>query len=267
MSKDLFKSTAWYYSRYRPGYPEPFLKKIVEKFPIDSKDRMLDLGCGTGQITFPMSKYFSEVVGVDPEPQMLTEAKKLAKKKGIDNITWIKGDSEDLKRLSEKLGQFNLITIGRAFHWMDREKVLNDLFPITVNKGGVAIIGDSSLWTKANEWQELIKQIVQKYLGDERLAGNSTFTKATDQSTATHESVIEKSPFQDLRSIRYGYKLKWDIPHIIGYLYSTSFCSPSLIGNKKEQFEVDLTKTLLQYNSKGMFIEDIELYALLAWKN
>lgn len=266
MSKHLFKSTAWYYSQFRPGYPEPFLKKIADKFPTGPKSRLLDLGCGTGQITIPLAKHFEKVIGLDPEPQMLTEAKKLATNKGIENISWIRGDSNDLNRLSDRLDLFNLITIGRAFHWMDREKVLKDLFLMTVNRGGIAIIGDGSLWTKANQWQVLIKHIVQQYLGDERRAGNSTFTIATDQSTATHESVIKKSAFQNLQSIHYRYEFKWDIPHIIGYLYSTSFCSPHLIGNKKEQFEADLSKSLLEYNPKGAYVEEIELYALLAWK-
>lgn len=266
MTENLFKSTAWYYSHYRPGYPDPFLKKIVDKFSSGAEGRLLDLGCGTGQITLPLAKYFEKVIGLDPEPEMLAEAKKSATNKGIENISWIQGGSKDLRKLSDKLGQFHLTTIGRAFHWMDREKVLGDLFDLTFQTGGVAIIGDGSLWTKANQWQELIKQIVQKHLGSERRAGNSTFTKATDRLTTTHESIIKKSPFQNFQSIRYNYQIKWDIPHIIGYLYSTSFCSPDLIGNKKEQFETDLTESLLEFNPKGTYIEEIELYALLAWK-
>ncbi|MFE3961036.1 methyltransferase domain-containing protein [Nocardia sp. NPDC059091] len=71
---DLFADTAWHYARYRPGYPSEFLDEIVRSFQLDGSGRLLDLGCGTGQLTVPLSKHVREAVGVDPEPQMLIEA-------------------------------------------------------------------------------------------------------------------------------------------------------------------------------------------------
>ncbi|WP_290886344.1 class I SAM-dependent methyltransferase [Fischerella sp.] len=50
---------------------------------------MLDLGCGTELLTLPLAKYFKEVVGIDPEPQILTEAKVQANKAEVKNVTWV----------------------------------------------------------------------------------------------------------------------------------------------------------------------------------
>jgi 2-polyprenyl-3-methyl-5-hydroxy-6-metoxy-1,4-benzoquinol methylase len=54
--RELFKDTAWYYSRYRFGYPQEFFEYIAKLFDLDSQSRVLDLGCGTGQISIPLAR-------------------------------------------------------------------------------------------------------------------------------------------------------------------------------------------------------------------
>lgn len=47
----LFTGTAWHYARYRPGYPQVFFDDLVQRFHLDGTGRLLDLGCGTRQLT------------------------------------------------------------------------------------------------------------------------------------------------------------------------------------------------------------------------
>src|SRR5205823_544443 len=111
--QDAFKGTAWYYARYRPGYPEPLLQHVVDRFNLDGTGRLLDLGAGTGQLAIPLSGGFEEVVAMDPEPEMLVEAAALAEAAGAANIRWVEGGSEDLERLrsaaTPELGSFRLV--------------------------------------------------------------------------------------------------------------------------------------------------------------
>ena len=48
---DLFKSTAPFYVRYRPVYPAALFAHIVERFGLNGSGRLLDLGCGPGNLT------------------------------------------------------------------------------------------------------------------------------------------------------------------------------------------------------------------------
>ncbi len=57
---ELFKDTAWYYSRYRPIYPASLIRYLIDKFSLDGNGRMLDLGCGTGQLAFRFADWFEE---------------------------------------------------------------------------------------------------------------------------------------------------------------------------------------------------------------
>src|SRR6185295_17311169 len=117
----LFAGTAWHYARYRPGYPKAFVDDLVTGLSLDGRRRLLDLGCGTGQLTIPLAPHVAEAVGMDPEPEMLTEAAKSARSAGITNVTWAQGNSADLPG---DFGRFLLVIMGRSFHWMDREQVL-----------------------------------------------------------------------------------------------------------------------------------------------
>lgn len=106
--RGLFNGTAWHYARFRPGYPKPFFDDIVAQFRLDGTGRLLDLGCGTGQLTLPLAAHVAEAVGMDPEPEMLTEAARQARAAGVINVTWAQGGSEDLPG---NVGRFRLVTM------------------------------------------------------------------------------------------------------------------------------------------------------------
>ncbi|MGH9173431.1 MAG: class I SAM-dependent methyltransferase, partial [Vicinamibacterales bacterium] len=63
--RDLFKGTASYYARYRPGYPAEFFAAVVEHFGLDGAGRLLDLGCGTGQLLIPLAPFVEAAIGMD----------------------------------------------------------------------------------------------------------------------------------------------------------------------------------------------------------
>jgi ubiquinone/menaquinone biosynthesis C-methylase UbiE len=105
-SDNIFAGTAWYYARFRPEYPEQVLSLVEDRFNLNKRSRVLDLGCGTGQIALQLAPLVAEVVAVDPLDEMLREGRLLATRKGISNITWLLGESRilrDWRRKSEQL--------------------------------------------------------------------------------------------------------------------------------------------------------------------
>ncbi|TLF77579.1 class I SAM-dependent methyltransferase [Nocardia cyriacigeorgica] len=121
---NLFAGTAWHYARYRPGYPEMFFSDLIASYHLDGSGRLLDLGCGTGQLILGLAAHVAEAVGVDPESAMLVEAARRAQAAQITNVTWLQGRAEDLP---DSLACFDLVTMGRSFHWMERERILGSL--------------------------------------------------------------------------------------------------------------------------------------------
>ncbi len=259
--RDLFKGTAKCYAKYRPKYPKEFFADVVKKFSLNGKDNLLDLGCGTGELAIPLSSYFKKVVAMDPEPEMLKQGKLQAKRVKAKNIKWMRGDSDTL---SPKIGKFKLVVIGRAFHWMDRNKILKKLYKIIEPGGGIIIVAEHNTNPLAKiKWKIAVQKLIQEYLGEERRAGSGKYVESKEK----YRVVIAKSPFKKSNVINYKATLKWTISQIIGHLYSTSFSSRIVLGKKKKFFEKDLKQALKKINKNGHFTEKVIFEAIYVIKH
>ncbi len=114
--RDLYRGTARFYDEFRVAYPQALLDDLLVRAEITGAGRLLDLACGTGQITFGLTSHFAEVWAVDQEPETIEFARAKARARGVDNVRWIVGRAEDVDADSS----FELVTIGNAFHRLQR---------------------------------------------------------------------------------------------------------------------------------------------------
>lgn len=257
---DLFKGTAWYYSRYRPLYPSSLIRFLVNKFSLSGEGRLLDLGCGTGQLAQRFNDWFDEIIGVDTESEMLDEANRLSSDNRVENVKWLHGRAEE--RASD-WGSFRLTIMAKAFHWMDRESILEILYNSSDDNGGIAIIDTYNVQQEPQPWQLKVNEVVKRWLGNERIAGNSTYTHPKER----HEDVVMKSRFIDVeRHVLPSYSITWTIDSIIGNLYSTSYATRRLFGDNIDRFEDDLKSALLEINPVGVFTEELSVSVVTAFK-
>ena len=112
-----FASTVAYYESARAPYGAAFFTAAAQKLGLDRSQRLLDVGAGPGILAIGFRPYCREVVGVDPEPGMVEAARAAADRAG-GAISFIEGRFEDV---AARLGAFDLVTIGRAIHWLDPE--------------------------------------------------------------------------------------------------------------------------------------------------
>jgi len=248
---ELYKGTHKYYVKYRPAIPKEVIDVIVEHFDIKPIDRVLDIGCGTGQVALAMEGRCGEMVCLDPDPEMLKWAKKATKNSKI-KLRWINRPVEDLRKFQKKLGTFKLATFCRSFNWVDREHVLKDLDALIEEDGGIALFGDKSLWTDEEKWQKTVKKVIQKYLGKKRRAGKDKFREPEEP----YKKILIRSAFRFVKIHDVPLVRHWDVESIIGYLFSTSFATPHLFGNRLDRFKEEVKSTLLSLNPKGKFQEN-----------
>ncbi|ETT45377.1 MULTISPECIES: class I SAM-dependent methyltransferase [Paenibacillus] len=257
---DLFKDTASYYTRYRPLYPSSLIRYLVNKFSLNGEGRLLDLGCGTGQLAQRFTDWFEKIVGVDTELEMLEEAKLLSKYNRVENVSWQQGRAEEL---SNDWGSFRLIMMAKAFHWMDRESILEILYHSLDDNGGIAVIDTFNEQQEPLPWQQKVDEVVKRWLGDERIAGNSTYRHPQER----HEDVVKRSSFTDVeRQVLSSYSITWTVDSILGNLYSTSYASKRLFRDNLERFEDDMKSALLEIEPTGIFTEELSVSIITAFK-
>ncbi len=259
----LFEGAAWYYARYRPKYPPALFELLTEKFQLDGQGRLLDLGCGAGLITIPLSDRFEEVIGLDPDPDMLKVAHWEAEALGVTNISWVQQRAE---LISLATGKFRLVTIGRAFHWMQREVVLERIYKLLSSDGGVAIINaPQDVWTSEHPWKKTAISVVKRWLGEQRRTGQGG-QGVWKPLEVSHEEILAKSPFPRIDKYELKFEQSWTIDTYLGYLYTTAFCLPSFVGDNREKFETDLKESLLAVEPSGKFTEELPVNVIAAWK-
>ncbi|KLU63354.1 malonyl-[acyl-carrier protein] O-methyltransferase [Peptococcaceae bacterium CEB3] len=97
---------------------------------ISSHDDVIDIGCGTGNLTKKIkSLTHGKVVGIDPSPGMIEEA--ILRLEGQDIIFHI-GTAEDLI----EDGDFDVVFCNSAFQWLRDPKRAVDNFHKALRKGG-----------------------------------------------------------------------------------------------------------------------------------
>ena len=259
---DIYKGTAWYYTRFRPPYPDALVSVLRDNFGLDGSGRLLDLGCGPGPVAIRLAHLFDRAIAMDPEPEMLAEGRAAAERAGISNIVWLRGGSEDL---SPALGQFRLVTMGNSFHWMDRQPTLDALYDLVTNEGGIAVVGEGAPIPAPppTAWRVAINGVVKKYVGDRRLP----WDPVDYQPEELHQTYINRSRFTDLTYYAESFDITWTIDSMIGNLYSTSFCSRRLLGDRTDAFERDLRAAILAVEPAGQLRgESPEFFAYMAWK-
>ena len=154
-----FQSTVAYYERYRLAYPDRLVARVAGLLGLRPGDPVLDLGTGTGMLAVPFARLGMTVTAIDPEPHMLAAAEQAANAAGV-TIRLEQGSSFDLKGYE---GPFRLVTIGRAFHWMDRAATLVRLDRIVTPDGGVALFHDAHPPVPENAWFKIVHDVGDRY--------------------------------------------------------------------------------------------------------
>jgi ubiquinone/menaquinone biosynthesis C-methylase UbiE len=192
------------------------------------------------ELAIPLAKHFKNVLGLDPDLEMIKEARKKQQALGITNITFNKGS---LKNLGKINGTFKLITMGQSFHWMDGKTVLNTLYERLEPRGGVVIVGASpidqnKLMMQANK---AVGATVHKYLGPNRRAGKQIYTPTGE---SWEIELFPQSAFRKIEKRTYVIKVKRTAEQNVGNLFSMSFASRKILGLQAEEFEKELTQHL-----------------------
>lgn len=109
-SRARFSGTADKYSRYRPSYPAALFDWLADAGRLRPGSRVADVGCGTGISTRLFAARGHDVVGVDPNQEMLAEARRAG------GARYQRGEAVATGLADQSV---DLVSAAQAYHWFE----------------------------------------------------------------------------------------------------------------------------------------------------
>ena len=233
-----FASTVPYYESARPPYGAGFFAAVAEQLGFDRSQRLLDVGSGPGLLAIGFRPYCREVLGVDPEPAMVEAARVAAKRAGVA-ATFIEGRFEDL---APKLGAFDIVTIGRAIHWLDPEPARAALDRAAAPGGRVLVCGAWSVKDGRNSWLDAFNAVRDRWKGE--------------RPAHDHDAFFADGRFVSTGTIRVEATYAVPVERFADRLLSMSTSSPERLGDEIPAMRSAMRQALAPFAADGV-IEDI----------
>lgn len=129
-----------------------------------------DLGCGEGYLTIEAARWANRVVAIDRSPDVLARGKELARRRGVKNITWKRGE---LQKAPIDDASMDLVLLSQALHHADEPGAALTEAHRILRPGGRVLLLDlrehAEAWvtsTLGDRWLGFDDKSLQKLLTD-----------------------------------------------------------------------------------------------------
>ena len=259
----LYKGAAAYYRRGRLPYPANLRERFEAATDLHGAPRLLDVGCGPGIVAVVLAPLFTEVVGVNPDSDMLAEAARLAAESGATNARWVRLRAEDLPA---GLGLYRHATFAQSFHWMDRDRVARVVFDM-LEAGGAFVHVNTVVADPPHPRPSAFPPLPK---ARSTTSSAPTWVRPAGQGALAHGSpsgeslVLARAGYRPVRVVPVQGRqvLERNIEDIAAQVFSVSGSAPHLFGADLAAFEADLRRLLEQASDHGRFSQwlgDIQL--------
>jgi SAM-dependent methyltransferase len=152
-AREGFETIAVAYDQARPGYPRALFDALDNECGLGASDRVLEIGCGTGQATRSLAEHGCKIRCVELGENLAALARDNLD--GYPNVTIDVVSFEDADLASE---DFDLVFSATAFHWVDPAVGYQKVARVLRPSGSLALVTNAHV---AGGTQDLIADAVQ----------------------------------------------------------------------------------------------------------
>ncbi len=130
-----FDRVAADYDRHRPAYPDELVDRACERAGIGRGDAVLEVGCGSGQLTRSLVARGLHVTALEPGSNLMSLAE--GNLEGCAQLEFVNARFEDAALPSE---HFRAVFSASAFHWIDPDASWEKAARVLAPGGTLALI-------------------------------------------------------------------------------------------------------------------------------
>lgn len=176
--RQRFSGLAATYQKSRPSYPDALLDWLFALFAPGAPRTAIDVGCGTGIATRLLTARGLDVVGVDPNEDMLGQARALG------GPRYVRGDAE---ATGLPAASADLVTAAQSFHWFDEARSFAEFARIVRPGGWCAAFWNERVASPLNdEYDALLRTYSEEYVCLERMQHTAEFAGPADALDRRH---------------------------------------------------------------------------------
>ena len=131
----VFDEIAAEYDRHRPAYPDELVDQACQVAGIGSGDHVLEVGCGSGQLTRGLVARGLHVTALEPGKSLIALARQNLE--GAAEVEFVNAQFEEALLPRE---QFQAVFSASAFHWIDPEVSWQKTADVLVPGGTLALV-------------------------------------------------------------------------------------------------------------------------------
>jgi ubiquinone/menaquinone biosynthesis C-methylase UbiE len=131
----VFDEVAAEYDRNRPTYPDGLVDQACQVAGIGDGDRVLEIGCGTGQLTRSLVARGLHVTALEPGRNLVALARQNLEDAGAVEFVNARFEDAALPR-----GHFRAVFSASALHWVDPTVSWRKIADVLVPGGTLALI-------------------------------------------------------------------------------------------------------------------------------
>ena len=236
-----FATTVPLYQEFRPPYPPAFFRTVAERLGFTHEHRLIDLGTGPGLLALGFGPYVGRIVGVDPEPAMVAAAREHAARRG-QRFTLIEGKAE---ALPPEIGRFDVVTIGRALHWIERGVVATIFGRLLSPDGVIVVCSSGSAADGRNAWLDTYNEARHLW----------SRTEPGARHRGALAAALEGSRFQEIDEINVETSHEISAADLAQRVLTYSSSSPAVLGDKLDAMLRDVEAKLAPFSHDGMLSE------------
>jgi SAM-dependent methyltransferase len=131
----VFNEVAAEYDRSRPAYPDELVDHACQLAGLGSGDRVLEVGCGSGQLTRSLLIRGLHIVALEPGKSLMSLAEQNLEDPGDVEFVNARFEDAQLPR-----NHFRAVFSASAFHWIDPDVSWQKAAELLVPGGTLALI-------------------------------------------------------------------------------------------------------------------------------
>ena len=131
----IFDEIAAEYDRRRPTYPDELVDQACLVAGIGNGDHVLEVGCGSGQLTSGLVARGLHVTAIEPGKNLIALARQNLE--GAGEVEFVNAQFEDALLPRE---QFQAVFSASAFHWIDPKVSWQKVADVLVPGGTLALV-------------------------------------------------------------------------------------------------------------------------------